>query len=150
MEPEPAVGDFDHADHGQVHVVHADRAADRVLAAGKQIQPDLLGEDAYLALLLHVDFVEKPAEPDRLRADLLKIGIVSYQAVIAFFVVPAEFVFAAPDDRADAADVGHLFFDRSEVLVLELPVTSGREPFVGDRGTAAPEETGVDGHIAQL
>lgn len=63
-----------------------------------------------LALQFGVDLVEKPAEPDRLRADLLKIGIVSYQAVIAFFVVRLSHGFAAPDDRATGAELAQLSY----------------------------------------
>ena len=139
-----------HADDRQIGVVHPDRAADRIFSTREQLLPDSLGNHADLALLLHVDFVEETAEQQPLRQNLLETRGIADDRVGSLAVVAAEIVGTSPEDASHGFDARYLGLDDAHVVVVELPVASGRQSFVRDRRLAAPQEAGVLVHAVQV
>ena len=132
---------------GEVEVVHLEGLAHRVFAAGEELLPYLGADDAHLAFPIHVGLVDETAELQRLRVDLLEVGGVPHQVVLAFAFVVRHLLRAAPVRGRRIADARYLSPDGFQVVHVEVPPAARRHALVGD-ARAVGEEVGRVGGVA--
>ena len=137
------------ADDGEIAVVDLDDLAGRVFHSREQVFLDLGTDDADLALLRHVDVVDEAAVDDLLRVDLLVVGHVAHQRIVALAFVVAAMDLPAP---VDARGVLHLLepSDVFHVVVVHAPPAVLGHALVGKRGLRRLYEQRVGRHVAQL
>ena len=138
-----------HADHPKIGIVHLDHLACRVLFAREQVFRDLCADDADLAFLHHVHLVDETAVEDFLRVDLLVVGRVAHQRVVAFVFAVAAMHFVAPEYGRGVQHFG-LFLDGLHVFVVHPPPAVLGHALVGNSRLFGLHEQRVGRHVAQL